>query len=417
MNFRTAQLSMLMLLVGCGTVSESHPRPAATGAPDRISGIVYTQEVSAVGPSIHAVRASDGFDLGNVPRGLTSPDGRRSYQLQAGISTATLVVTDNRIGKVNLILPVAAGFNLAEQYLGGGGPGPLSPNGRWLVLFQDRAPAGVRDAVGFEVVDTTGITPPRIARLNGHFEFDAVDNAGSTLYLVERPGDSAAYRVRAFDLGAGMLKPGVIAEKGPIQEPMSGYRAASVSPGDGSWLFSLYQKPAGSTFIHALSLKDQFAVCIDLPVANEHGVGNRYWSLASDGRTVYAVNTARGEAISIDINGLNVTRHSTFTVAAPVATQGLARRLSGNAQMAADRASFLAAGPDGVVQISTTNLGLNRVMLRGDVVSDVRLIGKTTLLALVPGRKSIEVIELLTGKVARSLALTDSPTGIAAVAP
>jgi hypothetical protein len=435
-NHRTAQLSFLVLLAlvgACGTTAKSPTKPLDAGKPaaglQAPAGTIYTQEATSAGLSIHAVRAADGADLGNVPHGVTSADGRRSYVIRATSTSRTLTGSDNVTGRVDLSVPVPDGFNLADEYLDGGGPGPLSPNGRWLVLFHDQPVSAAQPRARFMVVDTTAATPPRAIDLAGHFEFDAVDSQGTTLYLVERPTDSADYRVRAYDLGAGALKPGIIAEKGPIQEAMSGYRVASVSPGEGSWLFSLYLKPSGSAFVHALSLKDQYAVCIDLPVPDAQGEPNLSWSLAAHDAKVYAINSARGQAVTIDIADLKVTAHASFKAPGPTALQNLWGRFApvvnasaknvvmGNAQVTADGESVLAPGPHGVVELSTRTLALRRVLLQGDAVSGVRLVGTATLLAVVPEKKSIEVIDLATGMATRSLALVDPPTGIAAVAP
>jgi hypothetical protein len=176
-------------------------------------------------------------------------------------------------------------------------------------------------------------------------------------------------------------------------------------------------------------LKDQYAVCIDLPVPDGQGTQNLYWSLAAHDAKVYAVNSALGQAVAIDIDDLKVTAHASFKAPGPTALQDLGGSFApvinasakgvvmGNAQVTADGGSVLAPSAHGVVELSTKTLGLKRVLLQGDAISGVRLMGSATLLAAVPDRKSIEVVDLTTGMAIRSLALVDPPIGIAAVAP
>ncbi|MHB8508096.1 MAG: hypothetical protein ACYDGR_05525 [Candidatus Dormibacteria bacterium] len=408
-------MSVLVLLVACGSAAKAPaPRIAVRVAASDLSlasGTVFTGEMTTAGLSVHAVRDSDGSDLGSIPRALTSRDGLESYLVRDTPSRA-LVGWDNRGGRQTLAVAVPAGFNLAADYAGGGGPGPFSPDGRWLILFGD--PPATSVLTRFLVVDTTGATAARTIELAGSFEFDAIDNQGSTVYLIQRPTGGAAYRVRAYDLRAGALKPGVIASKGAVEEAMSGYRAASISSVDGAWLFSLYRRLSGSAFVHALSLRDQFAVCIDLPVPGGQASDTRHWSLATDGGRLFAINAAAGEAVTVDIASLKVTRHATFAVPRVGAGQDAA---SGNGEVTADGSSVLAPGPNGVLDLSSQTLALERVLLRADNAVAVRLVGASLLAVAVPGRSAIDIVDLATGNVVRSLALQGRPTGIMAVTP
>ncbi len=146
------------------------------------------------------------------------------------------------------------------------------------------------------MVDTSFASPPLEVSLPGSFEFDAISNDGQRLYLIQHAAASQ-YFVRLADVRTGHLDATVIFDKSDGSATMSGVRLSSVPASDGHWLFSVYARRDKSAFIHALSLDNPLAFCIDLP-----GTGyasdprELLWSvtMSPDGQRVYATNGATG---------------------------------------------------------------------------------------------------------------------------
>jgi hypothetical protein len=62
---------------------------------------------------------------------------------------------------------------------------------------------------------------------------------------------------------------------------MAGSRLSGIASRDGQWLYSVYVRPDKSAFVHALSLEDPFALCIDLPGSGYSSNPDEFhWSLA-----------------------------------------------------------------------------------------------------------------------------------------
>src|SRR5258708_11459592 len=103
--------------------------------------------------------------------------------------------------------------------------------------------------------------------LDGPFEFDAIDNTGTRLYLIEYTNITQGYyRVRVYEVGAGLGSYTVIDKGGNgTPDPMSGVRLSGVFSPDGNWRYSVYARPRSGALLPALSLTQTFAYCLDLP--------------------------------------------------------------------------------------------------------------------------------------------------------
>jgi hypothetical protein len=145
----------------------------------------------------------------------------------------------------------------------------LSHDGRTLVLGS----VGVAYASPsrFLVVDARRMEAVRTIVLDGTFSFDAVSPNGSRLYLIQyaAAGDLTHYIVRAYDLRRGRLLPGKIAERSEDEKTMVGTPVTRTTSAGGRWVYTLYQKPSGEAFIHALDTVGAVAYCIDLPKNHE----------------------------------------------------------------------------------------------------------------------------------------------------
>jgi hypothetical protein len=72
--------------------------------------------------------------------------------------------------------------------------------------------------------------------------------------------------VQAYDLAAGRLLPGVIADKTQAGWVMAGNPISRAATRDGNWVYTLYQQSNNYPFVHALDAAHRTAICIGLPL-------------------------------------------------------------------------------------------------------------------------------------------------------
>ena len=165
-------------------------------------------------------------------------------------------------------------------------PGGLSADGKLLVLAQPSSTPGLRTVSRFLVVATDNLTLTRAIAVKGEFGYDAVSADRRTLYLIEHR-DAANlndYVVRAYDLAHGRLLAKPIVAAGE-ETTMRGYPVARVATTHGTWVYTLYWRADGSTFIHALATVQRRAVCLDLKwVAGTNGAWTARLQLSRDGK-------------------------------------------------------------------------------------------------------------------------------------
>ncbi len=163
--------------------------------------------------------------------------------------------------------------------------------------------------------------------LEGTFEFDAIDNTGTRLYVIEYTNVTQGYyRVRVYEVAAGKLGDYTIIDKGGsgTPDPMSGVRLSGVFSPDGNWLYSVYARQGSGAFVHALNLTQPFAFCLDLP-DDGSPTDAFHWSLAltADGKHLYAANGAMGSVMQIDnLDGYDASIVRTKQIGLAGATAG-----------------------------------------------------------------------------------------------
>jgi hypothetical protein len=80
-----------------------------------------------------------------------------------------------------------------------------------------------------------------------------------------------------------------IADRSEHEETMAGYAMTRTTSADGRWVYTLYQKPSGEPFVHALDTVAAAAYCIDLPsLSSASGLYNVVLSLRNHDRTLAA---------------------------------------------------------------------------------------------------------------------------------
>jgi hypothetical protein len=172
--------------------------------------------------------------------------------------------------------------------IGNGAPSGqgLSRDGHTLVLASTGGPYSSPSK--FLVVDPRRAKVVRTITLRGSFTFDAMAPDGSRMYLIQytraASNDLTHYVVRAYDLRTNRLLPGRIADRTDDEKQMAGYAVTRTTSADGRWVYTLYQRPNGMPFVHALDTIGAAAYCIDLP-ANK-ALYNVLLSLRDGGRTL-----------------------------------------------------------------------------------------------------------------------------------
>src|SRR3954462_15705982 len=164
----------------------------------------------------------------------------------------------------------------------------LSRDGRTLVLGS--AGIGLSSPSRFLIVNPRQMKIVRTISLDGYFSYDALSPDASTLYLIQythgNSQDTSHYIVRAYDMRAHRLIPGKIADRAEHEETMAGYAMTRTTSAGGRWVYTLYQKPSGEPFVHALDTVRGVAYCIDLPASR--GLYNVVLSLRNHDRTLVA---------------------------------------------------------------------------------------------------------------------------------
>jgi len=222
--------------------------------------VILIGSASGAGPS-------PGVTFGSP--GVLSRDGRVRYvALRAGSGTLVEAVTTRGgvVRRSRFLKGGAFGIPLVAYDNSTGG---LSRNSRRLVVYAPAsglAPAETR----FVVLDPRTLRVLRRVTVTGNYGFDALSPDGSLMYLIQLKtppnGSGLAYDVRALNLDSRRLYPGAIVDRREPGEKMTGIPFTRVGSADGSWAYTLYGKPNGGAFVHALHTTHRKAFCIDLPL-------------------------------------------------------------------------------------------------------------------------------------------------------
>lgn len=219
--------------------------------------------------------------------GVVSRNGAFHYVALANGTGATLLVKVYTAGTEvydSMTLPGAWGTALIGN-AGQAGQG-LSRDGHTLVLESTSGPLG--SSSKFLVVDPTRWKVRKRITLPGSFTFDALSPDASRMYLIQytASNDLTHYVVREYDLRTNRLLPGKIAarDEDGDESTMAGYALTRTTSANGRWVYTLYQKPSGAPFVHALDTVRGVAHCIDLPA--NRSLDNIVLSLRNDDRTL-----------------------------------------------------------------------------------------------------------------------------------
>jgi hypothetical protein len=219
--------------------------------------------------------------------GVTSHNGAYHYvALPNGTGGTLLVKVYSASSEVYWSMALPGSWGTALIGNGGQSGQGLSRDGRTLVLADSAGP--LRSPAKFLVVDPTHAKLLKRITLRGAFTFDALSPDGSRMYLIQytNSSDLSHYIVREYDLRKNRLLPGKIAARSDDEKSMAGYAITRTTSASGRWVYTLYQKPSGMPFVHALDTVRGVAYCIDLPSSGRHDLYSLVLALRNHDRTL-----------------------------------------------------------------------------------------------------------------------------------
>jgi hypothetical protein len=260
-------------------------RSLAAAAALFVVTIAAAPVAAADGPMPFASQGGSGIAL---PDGLTRlvAVGVTAY----GVShpTTALEVIETHDGTVRNWITVPGSWGVPVVTYTGSGAEGLSVDGKTLVLG-DVAQSYPRITSMFLVVNAKTLQIRQTIELRGDFAYDALSPDATRLYLIQHVDQANAQRyvVRGYDLVAGRLLPGRIADRTQKSWVMQGSPVSRARSADGRWVYTLYQNPGGYPFVHALDTVRGVAHCIGLPwMGSQNAVYNMRLSLRSDDSTL-----------------------------------------------------------------------------------------------------------------------------------
>jgi hypothetical protein len=211
----------------------------------------------------------------------------------------------------------------------------LSANGRTLILAGMTPIGGAPRVTRLLVVNTPRLSVRTRIALPGWSTVDAISPDGRWLYLIHYPSsDISKYEVRAYDLLRGRMLSKPIVDPDDRGEAMTGFPLARVMSAGSRWAYTLYMRPSGAPFIHALDTDTHRAVCVDLPSLSGTDIGNGRLRLASGGALLH-VDVGGVTRVVINTRTLAVVTHvstaprsASASASAPAPTRPAARKSS-----------------------------------------------------------------------------------------
>jgi hypothetical protein len=201
------------------------------------------------------VASADGPGAALTTNSLVASGGRM-YTTSTRLNQTTLSLWHGTHKARRVVLDGVLGFPIPT--FDGTGEG-ISHDGRTLLLV-----AGGRSE--FDVVDARSLRVRHRVRLPGLFTYDALSPDARTLFLIQHVARTPIhYYVRAYDLWAGRLLEQVVFDRREGSVAMSGSPVTRATGPSGRWVYTLYVRPSGGMFVHALDTVDRHAFCVDLP--------------------------------------------------------------------------------------------------------------------------------------------------------
>jgi hypothetical protein len=351
----------LVVLAACthGSSPASIPSVATPASPQTRAPADVV--VLGIGGMIGAVDGSTGRVVSLVRAGIPEPDWSHVY-------ATTSVGGSTRVDRV----ATATGETVSSVSLAGDLQiRAVAPLGRAIALMPPRVSSTdawapeARAHTWIVVADPSGAAEAKRFSLKGNFEPEAFSPDAETLFMLQyRPALApTSYRVVGLYLESGRRWSLIGPDKQPV-ENMTATRLVQVPSPDGSYLYTLYtnqrpsylQEPTGSVdpdsevaFVHAVDLRDGFAMCIALP-AGFGSVPQQSSAIAinPDGHVVYAIDAEHGTIATVNVRRYRVSAITHLDLS----------MFHGQiyARVSADGATLFIAGDAGLLALETQKL-------------------------------------------------------------
>jgi hypothetical protein len=215
-----------------------------------------------LGPAAAALAAGPSY-VSAGGAGVLARDGRTRYVAVTTDDQTAIERVRVADGSVESWAVLDGQWGIPQPTISPSGGEGLSRDGRRLVVGN----FGMTSPSEFAVVETGPMRVVDRFSLAGSFAYDALSPDASTVYLIQHVDASNAdrYVVRAYDLRSHGLRPGRIADRTQRGWVMVGSPVARATSADGRWIYTLYQRPGGYPFIHALDAVNGVAHCTGLP--------------------------------------------------------------------------------------------------------------------------------------------------------
>jgi hypothetical protein len=224
--------------------------------------------------------------------GVLAPDGKARYVALPTRGSTAIERVGVRGGQVTGWATLQGFWGIPAPTAGVTGAEGLTRDGRKLfVTTPGFAPTR------FAVINTRTLRVIDRFTLKGGFSYDALSPDGTTLYLIQHVDSSNfnRYVVRAYDPRSHTLAAGRIADKSQLDWVMEGAALTRATSADDRWVYTLYQRPGGYPFVHALDTVNGVAHCIGLPWSGDQ---TPLWNIrlaVQDGGTTLALHWKSGK--------------------------------------------------------------------------------------------------------------------------
>jgi hypothetical protein len=295
---RLLPLALVLLLPVPSASAEAQASRFLTVRPNGPAGPLALYDLETLRPGLR------------LPSGIRSADGR-SFLAVRRLGTRTVLT--------RYVLPsgrVAARGSLAGRFT----LAAIAADGTRAVLAEAHPGPG---RTRFTILGTSRWTVQRRIELGGSFGVEALSPDGHRLFLI-RYGNGG-YNLRLYDLRTGELEFTPLVEGAAGFPKMVGAAWTSVATRDGRWLLTLYIKPGGGGFIHALDLGRAIGHCLDLPAGFVDAKSIRTASLAlsPDERRLYVAGPLVGQLLLLDLAGPRLARTVRFALARSVGVRDI----------------------------------------------------------------------------------------------
>lgn len=231
------------------------------------------------------------------------------YVALPAAKTTTVAAVRTSDGRVLRFGTIRGAFGIPYVAFDGTAEG-ISHDAKTLVLADVGANA---TQTRFAVLSTATLRLKKALTLPGLWAYDALSPNGRTLYATQYlgTGANARYNVRSVSLVTGKPVGGAIIDRREPDEEMNGAPYARTRSANGAWAYTLYAKPNGTGFVHALDTAKRRAFCVDLPWRTSfQRLAAVRLSLADDGRTLALAKPGGNRLAVVNTTTFKVTAYA-----------------------------------------------------------------------------------------------------------